>query len=226
MRLEDLNWNDVEEYLKNDDRIILILGACEQHGSLSLLTDVKIPLALADAASRQKNVLIAPPLNFGVSPYFLAFPGTISLSSDTFLQVVEDIVRSLYQQGFRRFLVLNGHGGNAAASQKLVELANELPGMKSAWYAWWLSHSIENIAQKHQLKPYHASWSENFSFVRTGEVPQGEKQPVAFKGLHNAVETRELLGDGVFGGPYQVSDEIMNEIFSEALKDILYLLEF
>ena len=60
MRLEDLNWTDVEEYLKQDDRIMLILGACEQHGSLSLLTDVKIPLALADAVSRQTNVLVAP----------------------------------------------------------------------------------------------------------------------------------------------------------------------
>ena len=51
MRIEDLNWMDVEGYLKHDDRLILVIGACEQHGYLSLLSDVKIPLALADAAS-------------------------------------------------------------------------------------------------------------------------------------------------------------------------------
>jgi creatinine amidohydrolase len=68
MRIEDLNWMDVENYLKHDDRLILVIGACEQHGYLSLLTDIRIPLALADAASQQTGVLVAPPLNFGSSP--------------------------------------------------------------------------------------------------------------------------------------------------------------
>src|SRR3990172_10347173 len=80
MRIEDLNWMDVEDYLKREDRLMLILGACEQHAYLSMLTDIKIPLALADAASQQTGVLIAPSLNFGISPYFLDYPGTFSLS--------------------------------------------------------------------------------------------------------------------------------------------------
>ena len=65
MRVEDLNWMGVESYLAADDRLILVLGATEQHGYLSLLTDIKIPLALADAASQSTGVLVAPPLNFG-----------------------------------------------------------------------------------------------------------------------------------------------------------------
>ncbi|MEI7849194.1 MAG: creatininase family protein, partial [Chloroflexota bacterium] len=83
MRFEDLNWMDVEEYLKQEDRLIIILGATEQHGYLSLLTDVRIPMALADAASQSSGVMIAPTLNFGCSPYFLAYPGTISLRVST-----------------------------------------------------------------------------------------------------------------------------------------------
>jgi len=101
MRIEELNWFDVEEYLKHEDRLILVLGACEQHGFLSLLTDVKIPVALADAASQKTGVFVAPPLNFGCSPYFLAYPGTFSLRTSTLLDVVEDLVRSAYRQGFR-----------------------------------------------------------------------------------------------------------------------------
>ena len=93
MRIEDLNWMDVEEYLKHDDRIMVILGACEQHGYLSLLADAKIPTALADAASAQTGVLAAPALNFGVSPYFLTYPGTISLRLTTFVEV--GFIRSL-----------------------------------------------------------------------------------------------------------------------------------
>ena len=111
MRLEDLNWMDVEKYLQSDDRLMLVIGSTEQHAYLSLLTDVKIPLALADAASQQTGVPVAPPLNFGVSPYFLAYPGTLSLRVSTFTAALEDIVRSAAGQGFRRILVLNGHGG-------------------------------------------------------------------------------------------------------------------
>ncbi|PKN81558.1 MAG: creatininase, partial [Chloroflexi bacterium HGW-Chloroflexi-8] len=96
MRLEELNWMDVQNYLKTNDIIMLVVGATEQHGFLSLLTDVKIPLALADSISQETGVLVAPPLNFGISPYFLSYPGTISLRVSTFIDVIEDVIRSLY----------------------------------------------------------------------------------------------------------------------------------
>src|SRR6266851_3180150 len=102
MRFEDLNWMDVENYLKTEDRLMLVTGACEQHGYLSLLTDSKIPLAFADVASRQTGVLVGPALNFGISPYFARYPGTISLRAQTYLAVVVDLVRALHVQGFRR----------------------------------------------------------------------------------------------------------------------------
>ena len=83
MRLGEMNWMEVENYLKKDDRLLIVLGANEQHGFLSTSTDVKIPLALADAASQQSGVLVAPPLNFGCSSYFADYPGTISIRVDT-----------------------------------------------------------------------------------------------------------------------------------------------
>ncbi len=86
MRLEDLNWMDVEKYLEHEDRLMLVTGATEQHGYLSLLTDIKVPLALADAASQATGVLVAPPLNFGISTYFLAYPGTLSLRASTLVR--------------------------------------------------------------------------------------------------------------------------------------------
>ncbi len=175
MRFEDMNWMDVEHYLGEDDRLILILGACEQHGYLSLQTDVRTSLALADAASLQTGVLVAPPMNFGVSPYYMAYPGTISLSVRTLLNVVEDITRSVYRAGFRRLLFLNGHDGNEGARTLLYELANDLPGLQVSWYAWWLSHSVSNIWQKYELKPAHANWLEAFAFNQVTELPVGSK---------------------------------------------------
>jgi creatinine amidohydrolase len=226
MRIEDLNWFDVENYLQKENRLILILGACEQHGYLSLLSDVRIPQALADAASKETGVLIAPSLNFGISPYFLDYPGTLSLSVNTLLLATEDIVRSAYRQGFRRFLILNGHGGNDPARAKLYELANDLPGVRFAWYAWWVANSVVEVAMQHGLKPYHASWSEAFPFTQVSELPKGEKVPPRIPGLMGATEAKEVYGDGVFGGAYSAPAEVMEEVFEAALLDILQLLKF
>jgi creatinine amidohydrolase len=226
MRLEDLNWTDVEEYLENEDRLMVVLGACEQHGYLSLLTDVKIPLALADAASEMSGILIAPPLNFGSSPYFMAYPGTISLRVSTLLDIVEDLVRSVYRHGFRRILILNGHGGNDAARARLFELASELPSLQLAWYAWWQAHSVQVVAQKYELKPAHANWLEAFPFTEVSEFPETNKIPPKIPGLMGAEQARQVYGDGSFGGPYTASPEIMEEIFRVCLDDVLALLQF
>jgi len=227
MRFEDLNWMDVENYLKTDDRLIFVVGACEQHGYLSLLTDIKIPLALADAASAQTNTLIAPPLNFGISPYFAHYPGTLSLRTTTFLAVIEDLVRWVYAQGFRRLLFLNGHGGNHPATEILNELMNQLPGLKVDWYSWWQAASAKQAAAEAGLVPNHANWLEAFSFCRVAELPDGVKPPTPASRLLNAEETRTLYGDGVFGGgPYSAPDEVMEKLFNAALADVLEKLRF
>ena len=227
MRIEDLNWMDVQEYLKHDDRLVLVIGACEQHGYLSLLTDIKIPLALADAASQQTGVLIAPPLNFGASPYFLTYPGTLSLRLSTLMDAVEDIVRSAYGQGFKRILVLNGHGGNNGVKLRLTELANQLPEFKLQWYAWWMAHSVEEIAILHGIKPAHANWLEAFPFTIVADLPEGEKVPPHVPSeVMDAKTTRETFSDGSFGGRYRVEDGTLQEVFDAALADILQLLKF
>jgi creatinine amidohydrolase len=226
MRLEQLNWMDVEAYLQRDDRLMLVTGATEQHGYLSLLTDIKIPLALADAASQKTEVLVAPPLNFGCSPYFLAYPGTLSLRASTIMDVVEDLVRSAHQTGFRRILVINGHGGNSPARARLREVANSLSDIQLRWYDWWMSHSIEAVAQKHELKPTHANWLEAFPFTIVSELPTEPKIPPKVPDIMDAATARKLYGDGSFGGPYQASEAVMQEVFAAALADVLMLLNF
>ena len=227
MRIEELNWMDVEEYLKHDDRLMLVVGACEQHGYLSLLSDVKIPLALADSASKQTGVLIAPPVNFGSSPYFLTYPGTLSLRLSTLMDAVEDIIRSAYGQGFKRIFILNGHGGNSGLKARLTELTNELPELKMQWYAWWMAHSVEEVAIRHELKPSHANWLEAFPFTIVTDLPEGEKTPPRVPSdIIDAQTAREIYGDGSFGGLYRASQATMQEIFDAALQDILQLLKF
>jgi len=226
MHFSDLNWMQIEEYLKNDDRLMLVIGSTEQHAYLSLLTDTKIPLALAEAVGKETGVLIAPPVSFGCSPYFLAYPGTISLRVSTLLAVVEDVVRSVYGQGFRRIFVLNGHGGNAAARVFLDELANDMPELQVRGYEWWQTETVGKIAEKHDLLLHHANWNEAFPFTRVGELPDEVKPQVKSKDRFNAEQVREVLGDGSFGGPYQVEDAIMDEIFVACLADVLEKIKF
>ena len=226
MRIEDLNWMDVEEYLQKDDRLILIIGATEQHGYLSLASDNRIPQALADAASQKTGVLIAPPLNFGSSPYFLDYPGTFSLRISTLLDAIEDLVRSAQRQGFRRILLLNGHGGNDGARARLAELTNEMTELQISWYSWFTSHRVQLIAEKHHIKPSHANWLEAFPFTIVSDLPDETKNPPYIAGILNAGQARKVFGDGSFGGKYQVAEEIMQELFDATLQDILTLLEF
>lgn len=226
MRLEELNWFAVDDYLLKDDRLLLVTGACEQHAYLSLLTDVKIPLALADEASHRTGALVAPPLNFGASAYFLGYPGTLSLRVSTLLDAAEDIVRSAFTAGFRRILVLNGHGGNDPVRGRFAELVNELDGLHLRWYSWWQSPNVQAVSARHALKPNHANWLEAFSFTQVADLPEGEKKHPQVDELLDAERARRVYGDGSFGGRYQVDEAIMDEIFSAALEDVLRLLEF
>ena len=226
MLLGEMTWMEVECYLEKDDRIMLVTGATEQHGYICLETDIKIPLTMANAASEQTGVLVAPPLNFGCSSYFVDFPGTISFRVQTLISAIEDMVRSVHHQGFKRILIVNGHGGNDPAKVALGELVNEFPDLQLSWYDWWKAASVGAVAETHGLDTYHASWMEAFPFLRTSGMPEGIKEPFKPDQILPSKKVRAALVDGVYGGTYKASDEIMNEVFNAALQDILHLLNF
>lgn len=222
MLLEDMNWMDVERYLERDDRVVVVVGACEQHGYLSLLADIRIPLAVAQQACEREGVLIAPPLPYGISPYFTAYPGTLSLRTETFAAVVREMIEGLLAQGFRRVLMSNGHGGNTGlVSPLLVELGNAHPEARISLFHWWRHPAVERIAQEAGLPQYHANWSENFPFTRVGPVPEGEKEPVQVPATAAAAGFRAALGDGSFGGPYQAPDAVMERLLAAAVEGMV-----
>jgi creatinine amidohydrolase len=179
-------------------------------------------MALADTAAQRTGVPVAPALPYGVSPYFEAFPGTISLKLDTFLRVVTDLIGGLYRQGFRGLAVLNGHGGNIPAKERLSELVNELDGLRVFWYSWWRSEAVQAVAAEHERHPGHASWLEHFPFTEVADLPSGAAPvPTPSDRVWPAAEMRAQIEDGVTGGEYQSNEDLQHELFTAALKEVL-----
>ena len=79
MRIAELNWMQVEAYLGHDDRAVLPLGSVEQHAYLSLATDAILAERLATEAAEPLGVPVFPVVAYGLTPYFSAFPGTVTL---------------------------------------------------------------------------------------------------------------------------------------------------
>lgn len=220
MRLRDLSWMDVERYLQTDDRIVIITGATEQHAYLSLLTDILIPEKIADVVTQQESVLIAPPLNFGVSQLFVDYPGTMSISQQTFETVIMEVVTCLVSQGFAGFFFLNGHGGNRQP-QQLSDM--QLDGiLRYDWYDWWQAPAATTFTQAHNLRIDHANWGENFPFNRVNkDIPDIEKEPVNLAALEDAQSIMDVLGDGSFGGKYQVDNVVIIKLFDAVIEEVI-----
>lgn len=122
---------EVRELLTRTDMVILPMASLEQHGLQGPIgTDFLSGLERAKLIAQKTDVLVAPILFPGNSPYHSAFPGTISLPAETIQLVFFQAAQSLIAQGFKRFLILNSHAGNAAIAQYVVDRINqETPGI-------------------------------------------------------------------------------------------------
>lgn len=227
MLFEKMNWMDVEKYLEHDDRVVLVVGSCEQHGYLSLATDTLEAYEIAKVACDRENVPVAPPVAYGINNFFNAYPGNISLKPETLMQVVRDIVTSLISQGFRRIMVSNGHGGNGIPIKLvLYEIADAHPECKLKLFQWWLDPAVDKVATDAGYKQAHANWSENHAFTRVCDVPKDDKPFFGQMDVASSGNIRESLGDGSFGGPYQAPDELMAKFFEAAVCAMAQELKF
>ena len=218
----------VEAYLKHDDRAVLPLGSTEQHAYLSLSVDSLLSERLAVEVGEQANVPVFPVQPYGITPYFRAFPGTITLRVQTFLSIVREILDALAEQGFKRILIVNGHGGNAPARNLAGEWIADHPGVRVKFHDWW--NAPKTWAAVTAIDPVasHASWMENFPWTRLEKIkmPQEQKAEVDMNHLRqlDPKGMRDYLKDGNWGGLYQRSDEEMMKIWRVAVQETLELL--
>jgi creatinine amidohydrolase len=229
MRISDMNWMMVEEYLKRDDRCVIPLGSTEQHAYLSLSVDSILAERIAVEAAEPLGVPVFPVLAYGITPYFRAFPGSITLRVDTYLRVVGDILDAMAEQGFKRILIVNGHGGNAPAQSLVGEWMADRPGVRIKFHNWW--NAPKPWAQVLAIDPVasHASWMENFPWTRLANVTMPDQQkPMSDFDYLCQLDPRSLrdyLKDGNYGGYYQRDDEEMMKIWRVAVAEARELLE-
>jgi creatinine amidohydrolase len=229
MKIKDMNWMQVEDYLKRDDRCVVPIGSTEQHAQLSLLVDGILAERVAADAAEPLGVPVFPPMNYGVTPYFRGYPGTVSLRVETLLHVAEDILECLASQGFKRILIVNGHGGNSPVGALAQQWVTNRPGIRVKFHNWW--NAPKTLAKVKEIDPVasHASWMENFPWTRLAGVALPDTQkPMADNDkmrVRNPQAIREYLGDGNMGGLYQRSDAEMQALWDVAVVETRSLLE-
>lgn len=124
--LPHMTWPEVEDLRLRTDMVIIPIASLEQHAlHLPIGTDYFNGLERAKLIAQTADVLVAPILLPGNSPYHMEFPGTITLSSQTIQQVYFEAAQSLLKHGFRRFLLLNSHGGNQIITRYIADRINQ-----------------------------------------------------------------------------------------------------
>ena len=199
--------HEFEESLKHDPVVILPTGSVEQHGPhCPAEVDIIIPFHIAvQTALRIEDfpVIVAPPVWSGFSHYNKGFPGTISLKIETYLNLVGDICRSIYENGFKRIMLINGHGGNRAPNEVVRNVIAE-ENIFIVAFNWW-----DVAAEK----------MKSLSEADNGEVGHGgewETSMLLFLKEHSVV--KELMNSDIFPNPF--SDKLRHFArFAERRRD-------
>jgi len=223
MKIAAMNWMQIEKYLERDDRAVVPVGSTEQHAYLSLATDNLLAERVATEAAEPLGIPVFPVMAYGIAPVFRAYPGSISLRVETLLAVMRDVLDSLERHGFKRLLIVNGHGGNSPLQQLVNEWIADHPHVRLRLHNWWNAPQVLKKVQEIDPVASHASWMENFPWTRlAGVAMPGERKPMVDLDrlrLLGPVEARALLGDGNFGGLYQRPDADLEALWREAVAE-------
>ena len=153
----------------------------------------------------------------------------MSLRVETLLAVIRDALDGLAAGGFRRVLIVNGHGGNAPVGTFVQEWLAAHAGMRVRFHNWWNAPEVWAHVQALDPLASHASWMENFPWTRLPgvTVPDTQKPAVPWAAWTQLGpdEIRTRLGDGNFAGRYVRGDQDMLALWSTAMAETRGLLE-
>jgi creatinine amidohydrolase len=199
--------HEFEAALENDPVVIIPTGSVEQHGPhCPMDVDIAGPFYMAATVAQRVDdfpVIVAPPVWSGFTHYNKGFAGTISLRIETYLNFVGDICRSIYDNGFKRMIIINGHGGNNAPNHVVRDTVSE-ENIFPVAYSWWQS------VEKEMLE-----WSD----ADSGSVGHGgEWETSVMLHLREYLISKEHMNDDIYVNPF--SPELQQfSLFSERRRD-------
>lgn len=229
MRIADMNWMQVEALTAREDRAVLPVGSTEQHAQLSLCVDATLSERVAIEAAEPLGVPVFPVINYGLTPSFVDFPGTVTLKLSTLCAVICDVLDGIVRSGFRRIVIVNGHGGNSPAHGAVLEWLDRHRGVQVKWHNWW--NAPDTFARVKAIDPVasHASWMENFPWTRLSDAPAPDgAKPMLDLARFQQVDPgakRRLLGDGNYGGRWRRDDAEMLAIWATAVEETRALID-
>jgi creatinine amidohydrolase len=239
-----LTWKQVDELPRPATLLVLPTAAIEQHGHhLPLATDTLINNLLLGRALEllppDLPVYALPPLCYGKSNEHLGFPGTLSLSSSTFLAVVRDIASSIAAAGFRRLALYNTHGGNASLVDVLARDVRAEFGLTTFTLFGSPGASFAGVSAQERQYGFHAGEIETSFLLHA--IPQlvrrasytanyiadaGKQELLTPEGssANFAWMTRDISATGVMGDPRPATAENGARWTQEAAAHIARLL--
>ena len=197
MLLHLCTWQEVERYLASSTGVIVPVGSTEKHGPTGLIgTDTICADVIARRVGEQVDGMVAPTIAVGMAEHHMAFPGTVTYRPSTLVQVICDHVLSMARHGFRRFLFVNGHGGNIATVN--ADLRCQLVN-------WWVSEPVRKLSRDlyGDRNGTHAAASEIAvtQFVYPDAVKQAPLDPPVAPsgGFYGPGDFRRRFPDGRIG---------------------------
>lgn len=231
--LWDMTWSELETSAREIDLVVLPVGATVQHGPNSTFASDAMrayQFALKIAERLHPRVLVAPVMPFGIAPQHMSFPGTISLSAETFMSVLFEVVESLAEHGFDRFLFINAHSGNQGALDLLLGRIRNKLDLNTAWVsisslaADVIDEAVAGDQSGHADRAeisqllYLAPWTVRTDSLAAGEQLDPEYPFTSTEGpVHIAYTLDELSANGVLGDPRDASYELGERIVTTAL---------
>lgn len=239
--LWEMTWPELEAALAEIRLVVIPVGSTEQHGPHATFATDSVrayEFSLKLAERLYPEVLVVPAMPFGISPHHMAFPGTITLSPETFMRVLFEVVQSLAEHGFDRFLFVNGHGGNRPALDLLVQRVRRELDVLAAWVS--PSELASDVVQRGKVSSvighacesetsqllYLAPWAVRQDVLTPGELLEQAYPYAAWSGpVHVAYSFDEITANGALGDARAASVEFGEEIIETALNRLAEFIE-
>ncbi|HLT20652.1 MAG TPA: creatininase family protein [Thermomicrobiales bacterium] len=244
--LADLSWPEVDAIRDQVEAVLIPVGSNEQHGpNLALKMDIVGATEFCKRASAMRNpqLMVAPSMPWGVSFHHMNFPGTISLSPDTFIQTLVEVVASLMDHGFQRFMIVNGHGGNIAPLGNAVVRINEELGPTFVGSATYFSFADKELHTKFEFDKDiigHACQMETSAamflapeIVKTDSLAAGEMTDLTYEfrgtlqryGVSVPYRFDEYTRNGALGDARKATREMGEELMTSALNNFVAFMD-